>query len=168
MRTLPANPVVRKRDRTTPSNIVTLLDNLGIEPEKNIAAIVKQALVIIGGECAIYSKLDAQHSRMSLSVATELFRGFPKTTKAKGRICYEVTLNRNDNGMPVALEDLSLTPYSKKDPLIKRYRFRSYLGHKVCLREKAIGTLCVMDTGRRPFTHVEKKYNHHSRKGNCS
>ena len=134
---------------------LTIFDHLSTSPEKSINAIVNQTLSVTGSKCAIYARLNEQNLRLALSVATEINARFPKTIRANGQICYEVSMNGHE--MPVAFEDLRATPYFKRDFLVRRFRFKSYLGCPVRMRGKSVGSLFVMDIRKRLFASYEKR-----------
>ncbi len=115
---------------------------------------MEQTLALVKGKCAIYARLNDQNSRFNLYVASKLNARLPRSIKAQGRIYYDVLMNGEDT--PVVFEDLNITPYSKKDPLIRRFRFRSSIGCPVSVGNTPLGSLCVMDTRKRFFTPFEK------------
>ena len=130
-----------------------LFSLLGSDPEQNIHIIVQQACQLIESSCSLYNRIDDQQASLACWSGYNLPPGFPPKDTAEGHICYEVTLRAGNQ--PVALEDLTQTPYFESDPYIRQFGLKSYLGYPVRCNDSIIGGLCIVDTKIRKFNDVD-------------
>jgi len=127
------------------------LENLTPDPKKNIDIILNLTFEMIDGCCAFYQCLNQIESKLLTLAGSHIPTGFAKEQTSLGLVSYEATIK--GHASPVVLEDLTVTPYIKTDPNIKKYHLKSYLGYPVYLGgRKACGCLCIADRKKRKFS----------------
>gem|GEM_PF-1459522 len=143
----------RKRSEEKISQLHQVFTQLGVDPQKNIDFIVEQTALIIKAACSIYNKIDCNGTSIMCFSGYQLPKDYARQDAPQGHICFEATMSTKDQ--PVAIHDLTGTIYEKSDPNVKKYHLKSYLGHPVNLREKTIGSLCIVDTQKRKFQDID-------------
>ncbi len=141
---------------TTEGKIHKLNDvfvSLGSDPKENVNKIVQASCELLDGACSLYNRLDKEENSL---ITWSDFKAPPdmeKEDKPDGHICYEATIKGLDK--PVVINELKDTEYEKSDRNVQRYKLRSYLGCPVQLRNKPIGSLCIVDVEPRKFSKLE-------------
>lgn len=129
------------------------LSMFGADPQKNIDLIVESTCAIIGAAAALYNRLDdAQASLCTWSIFNEP-PGYDREDAAEGHICYEATIKGEDK--PVVLENLEGTEWEARDPNVKKFGLKSYLGFPVRHRGRVVGSLCLVDVKPRHFSRTD-------------
>lgn len=134
-------------------NLSDVFSLLGSDPDQNIHIIVQQACHLLEGSSAMYNRQDERNGSLECWAGCNLPAGYAAAGSSQGHVCNE-TIQKTELE-PVAIEDLSQTPYGQSDPAIRRHGFTSYLGHPVVCKGKTVGSLCILDTRRRAFTDVD-------------
>lgn len=128
-------------------------NRLGYDPRENIRILVETCGSILDCVCTLYNRLEPDE-RLSVRCGYNLPGDMPESDIAKGHICYEATIPRNNT--PVIIEDVNKTRFAQTDPYVKKYNIRSYLGFPVqCEGRGGVGSLCMVDTKVRKFTEKE-------------
>jgi PAS domain S-box-containing protein len=122
----------------------------GPDPAQNIGTIVDTAGLLLGGECALYNKLEGP--AITTVAGWNVPSGMDKWDTVEGRICYDVIRHGNE---PLVIRDLGNTPYSKTDPNVKKFGLASYIGQAVNVGGKAVASLCVAYRKDREFAPYE-------------
>lgn len=135
------------------ARIAHIFHLLGTDCKRNIDIILTQTCQILDGACSIYYRIDDKQSSLISWAGHNSPRDLNHNFTAKGHICRETTF-KNEN-KPITLPDLSHTPFFTTDPNIQKYNLKSYLGFPVTLKKKIIGSLCILYTKTRDFTHDE-------------
>ncbi|MEG4106916.1 PAS domain S-box protein [Microcoleus sp. S13_C5] len=109
---------------------------------ENIQRLTSLAGELLGGSCAIYSRLGGGllHAIGTWQAPPD----YPLIDRAEGRICTDVCSKGSDRA--VAIPDLQNTIYAQTDPAVIRYQLRSYLGQAVRLGDDYVGAVCVVNT----------------------
>ncbi|MCZ0898558.1 PAS domain S-box protein, partial [Microcoleus sp. HI-ES] len=108
----------------------------------NIQRLTSLAGELLGGSCAIYSRIGGGLLR---AIATwQAPPDYPLVDRAEGHICTDVCSKGSDRA--VAIPDLQNTIYGQIDPAVIRYQLRSYLGQAVRLGDNYVGAMCVLYT----------------------
>ncbi len=135
------------------SKLTEIVGQAGVDHDDNIDFIVQQACKILEGTCSFYNRLDSKRESMRTCSSYRVPADFNKTTALDGLICFEITTKGNEK--PTVIKDLKGTVYEKKDPGIKKWGLKSYLGFPALLDGTAIGSLCIFDTKKRDFSPLE-------------
>jgi signal transduction histidine kinase/ActR/RegA family two-component response regulator len=130
-----------------------LFSILGTDPARNISAIVRHAYETLDCSYALYNRLDANSNALVCWAGHNLPLDFPNRTPSEGRICYETTIKGGNR--PVAMEDLTKTPFSISDPTVKQYNLKTYLGFPIRCNGSVIGALAVIDTRPHSFNPTD-------------
>ncbi len=143
---------VAEQQRNSARNAIAMgemFTSLGSDSQANIDMIVRQACELTGGAASLYNRLDAREKSLVVWSGHNLPPDMPPMDAPQGHICYEATiLGKNQT---IAISNLEETGYRQSDPNVTRYGLKSYLGHPVHLRDKAIGSLAVVDGRIRQF-----------------
>jgi PAS domain S-box-containing protein len=136
-----------KQNRNRLERINDCLLELGPDHNSNINRLTSLCGELLGGTCALYSRLDGA---MLCSIGQWQT---PPDFKAKdtpaGHICYDLICNNKED--VVLINDLPLTSYGKSDPYVRAYGLQTYLGHVVKCEGSRVGSLCVVyQTDYRP------------------
>ncbi|MEG4248904.1 PAS domain S-box protein [Microcoleus sp. Pol10D4] len=108
----------------------------------NIQRLTSLAGELLGGSCAIYSRVGGGLLR---AIGTwQAPPDYPLVDRAEGHICTDVCSKGSDRA--VAIPDLQSTIYAQTDPAVIRYQLRSYLGQAVRLGGNYVGALCLLYT----------------------
>ncbi|MDQ7826407.1 MAG: histidine kinase dimerization/phosphoacceptor domain -containing protein [Candidatus Eremiobacteraeota bacterium] len=124
---------------------------LGVDSRENIRKIVVTAGEILGGACVLYNRLD-EGLLCTWAIWNEP-ESFKAEDRPEGHICYDV-IRREDEG-PLLIEDLEGTSYQKTDSNVGRYGLKSYMGFPVKIKERTVGSLCLVDVKKRAFTALD-------------
>ncbi len=108
----------------------------------NIQRLTSLAGELLGGSCAIYSRVGDGLLRAIATWQTP--PDYPAVDRAEGHICTDVCSKGSDAA--VAIPDLQNTIYGKIDPAVIRYQLQSYLGQAVRLGDDYVGAMCVLYT----------------------
>ncbi|MFA5904429.1 MAG: ATP-binding protein [Desulfobacula sp.] len=127
-----------------------IFDLLGTDCRKNIDIILEQTWQILDGVCSLYNRIDQKQNSLIVWAGHNTPQGLESEFSAKGHICWEATIKKENR--VVAIPDIKKTPFYHSDPYVKQYNLKSYLGFPVKLRQKVIGSLCIVDTKTREFT----------------
>ena len=112
----------------------------GLDSTKNIDIIVNTTGTILGGVCALYNRLkgDLLYTKSDWQAPADMAR----EDKAKGHLCFDViSANKNE---PLIVSKLDASPYAESDPNVKKYNLKTYIGHVVKIKDKPVGSLCVV------------------------
>ena len=123
-----------------------LFSILGTDPVRNIYAIVRHAYETLDCSWSFYNRMDENSNALVCWAGHNLPPDFPSRTAPEGRICYETTIREGNR--PVAVEDLTKTPFEISDPTVRQYSLKAYLGFPIRCNGRVIGALAV--TGTRP------------------
>lgn len=143
----------RKRFEEKISQLSELFNYLGNDPLKNINSIVRKTCDILEGACSLYNRLDDAEKSLTVWAGYQTPVDLPKVDHPDGHICYEATIKGGDK--PVVIPDLTGTSYETTDPSVQKYKLKSYLGFPVIIKDRAIGSLCIVDTRIRYFTDAD-------------
>ncbi|MEG3847643.1 PAS domain S-box protein [Microcoleus sp. herbarium19] len=108
----------------------------------NIQRLTSLAGELLGGNCAVYSRVDGEMLRAIATWQTP--PDYPAVDRASGHICTDVCHKGSDAA--VAIPDLQNTIYGQIDPAVIRYQLQSYLGQAVRLGDDYVGAMCVLYT----------------------
>lgn len=111
-----------------------------VDPDWNINCLVALCGELLGGDCALYNRLD-QGSLCSVG-QWNTPPDFNAVDKPEGHICNDVI--KRVGGEIVLVRNLSQTMYAKTDPNVNRYKLQTYIGKAVKLGGINIGSLCVV------------------------
>ena len=143
---------VAEQQRISSHNSIAMGDmftSMGSDCQANIDMIVRQACELTGGAASLYNRLDEREKSLVVWSGHNLPADMPPMDVPRGHICYEATIHGRDQ--TIAISNLDETGYRYTDPSVTRYGLKSYLGHPVHLRDKAIGSLAVVDGRIRQF-----------------
>lgn len=129
------------------------LSLLGGDPRRNIDILVEGLTVVVGGAASLYNRLDDKELSLCTWAIHNEPPGFQRRDVKEGHICYEATILGQDK--PVILPNLEGTEWEARDANVKQFGLKSYLGHPVRHRGRAVGSLCVVDTKPRTFSRVD-------------
>jgi two-component system, cell cycle sensor histidine kinase and response regulator CckA len=120
---------------------------LGPDHNSNINRLTSLCGELLGGTCALYSRLDGA---MLCSIGQwQTPPDFKAEDTPAGHICYDLICNNKED--VVLITDLPLTSYGESDPNVRAYGLRTYLGHVVKCEGSRVGSLCVVyQTDYRP------------------
>ena len=108
----------------------------------NIQRLTSLAGELLGGSCAIYSRVCDGLLR---AIGTwQVPPDYPLVDGAEGHICTDVCRKGSDRA--VVLPDLQNTIYGQIDPAVIRYQLRSYVGQAVRQGDNYVGAMCVVYT----------------------
>ncbi len=124
---------------------------LGSDCTKNINILVEQACIILGGSYSLYNRIDEDAQSLMVRAGHNQPQDLDRQFAPKGHICWEATIKGKNE--PVAIEDLEKTKFFTTDFHVKKHNLKSYLGFPVTCREQVIGSLCVMNSDNRIYTH---------------
>ncbi len=122
---------------------------LGTEPFTNIERILGCGGEILGGTFIAYSRM--QKETLSILSTIEGEKGFQVAVDPSQYLSYEVI--KAAGPASIAL-DLDGSAYKESDPLVRRYRIRSFLGHPI-RGEGLAGCIGLYDTHKRSFIPAE-------------
>jgi signal transduction histidine kinase len=125
--------------------------SFGPDPDKNINKIVQTAGLIFKGTSALYNK--EENGLLCTKGAWNIPESFELQDNKKGNICYDVISNNKDE--PFVITGLEGTHYAKTDPNVTQYKLKTYIGCAVKVRNKAIGSLCVVFNKNKTFNSNE-------------
>jgi signal transduction histidine kinase len=125
--------------------------SFGPDPDKNINKIVQSAGLIFKGTSALYNK--EENGLLCTKGAWNIPESFELQDNKKGNICYDVISNNKDE--PFVITGLEGTHYAKTDPNVTQYKLKTYIGCAVKVRNKAIGSLCVVFNKNKTFNSNE-------------
>ncbi|MEZ5196616.1 MAG: histidine kinase dimerization/phospho-acceptor domain-containing protein [Bacteroidales bacterium] len=144
-------------DRKAAENQILELNNLfaelGVNTLKNIQLIVKKTNEILNGTVSIFYQRDK--GRDALVTWPQSIFDLEETdeTVNKNSLCFEIKMNGIEK--VEVIPDLIKTDFYQTDLRIKKYGFRSFIGYPVILDGSTIGSLCMVDSKPRSFTHTE-------------
>lgn len=127
--------------------------SFGPNPDKNINKIVETAGLIYRGTCALYNK--EEDGLLCTKGAWNIPEDLKLEDNKEGHICYDVISDNEDE--PLVITGLDETPYAKTDPNVTKYKLKTYVGCAVKVRDKAIGSLCVVFQKNKTFNSNELK-----------
>jgi signal transduction histidine kinase/CheY-like chemotaxis protein len=133
----------------------SIFSEFEVNPEKNIGIIVAKTNAVLKGACSLYNRYDEKEKSLFTWAGENAPADFKLKDTADGHICYETVIKVGKG--PVAISDIQDTVFYNSDPMVKKYNFRSYLGHPVVVDGKVVGSLCILDTVVRHFTETEKR-----------
>jgi two-component system, NtrC family, sensor kinase len=108
----------------------------------NIQRLTALAGEILGGTCAVYSRLD---SGMLRAIATwQTPPDYLPIDRAEGSICYDAIEHGSDRA--VIVSDLQNSVYAQTDPAVARYQLQTYVGQAVRQGDDYVGAVCVVYT----------------------
>ena len=123
---------------------------LGADCQRNISIILEQTWQILDGAYSLYNRIDEKQKSLVVWAGHNRPDDLETESVAPGHICWEATLQEENRA--VAIPDIEKTPFFHTDPHVKQYGLKSYLGFPVKLRNRVIGSLCIVDTKTRVFT----------------
>ncbi len=126
---------------------------IGSNPQENIDLILKQTHDLLNGACSLYNRLDDEKKSLVTWSDHMAPPDLDRSDSPQGHICYEAAIKGFDK--PIAIENLMDTVYKDTDPNVLKYKLKSYLGYPVQLKNKAIGSLCIVDVNERKFSDLE-------------
>lgn len=135
------------------AGIAHIFHLFGTDSKKNIDIILEQTCSILDGTCSLYHRIDDAQKSLVMWAGHNCPNGLEKSFNKKGLICWEATMKRENK--PVIFPDLESTPFFTTDPYVKKFKLKSYLGFPITLKNKVIGSLCIVDTKTRAFTPDE-------------
>jgi PAS domain S-box-containing protein len=130
----------RKRAEEWLSKINSTFLAFSPDPMGNINILTELAGKMLQGTCAIYNRLE-QGMLCSLAMWNTP-SDYVTSDQPEGHICNNVILN--GGGTPTIILDLQTSPYADTDPNVRKYQLKSYVGIPVKIREKYLGSLCVI------------------------
>lgn len=119
----------------------------------NIQRLTALAGELLGGSCAIYSRLDGEMLRAIATWQTP--PDYPAVDRAAGHICTDAIAQASAE--PLVIPDLQNTVYAQIDPAVARYQLQSYLGQAVRQGDSYVGAVCVVYTEPIAFTEADCK-----------
>ena len=114
----------------------------GPEPKRNIASLVELCGRMMGGDFAIYNRLDSR--RLEQVAAWNLPAGLTQPQRPQGTVCWDVV--QRHSGRPLVVPDLQKTEYARSDANVTAFGMRTYVGCPVMVGGSALGSLCVIYT----------------------
>jgi len=123
---------------------------LGTDCRRNMDIILEQTWQILDGVCSLYNRIDEKRKSLTVWAGHNRPRDLETEFDAVGHICWEATAKEENR--VVAIPDIEKTPFFHTDPHVKQYGLKAYLGFPVKLRDRVIGSLCIVDTKTRAFT----------------
>lgn len=122
----------------------------GADANKNISIIVETAGGLLGGVCALYNKLegDTLCTLGKWQAPTDM----PLKDRAKGHICFDVISYGKEHFI---IRNLEESLYAESDPNVKKYNLKTYIGHVVKVKDKPVGSLCVVYQKDKEFMQYE-------------
>ncbi len=126
---------------------------IGSNPHENIDLILKQTHDLLNGACSLYNRLDDEDKSLVIWSDHMAPPDLDRSDSPQGHICYEAAIKGFNK--PIAIENLMDTVYKESDPNVMKYNLKSYLGYPVQLKNKAIGSLCIVDVNERKFSDLE-------------
>ena len=136
--------------QSTLAGLAYLFHRLGTDSSVNIHSILSTANTLLEGACTLYNRLDDQDKSLVVWSGFNLPEDLCRRDDPRGHICYEATIKGKSG--PVAIGDLSGTPYETSDVNVKRFGLRAYLGHPVFLGGRAVGAVAVVYLQPRDFS----------------
>lgn len=123
---------------------------LGTDCRRNIYIILEQTRQILDGVCSLYNRIDEKQKSLVVWAGHKRPDDLETESAAAGHICWEAAIQEENRA--VAIPDIEKIPFFHTDPHVKQYGLKSYLGFPVKLRNRVIGSLCIVDTKTREFT----------------
>lgn len=122
-------------------NLNKTLIGLGSNFEKNINLLTQAAGEILGGTCALYSRVDKDllHSIGMWNTP----EGYEPKSNPEGQVCFDLVRDA-EKGKPLIIKDLTGTTYFETDPCVAKYGLKVYIGFPVFCQGRCIGSLCVL------------------------
>jgi len=142
----------RKLMRERLESINHLFLSLGVDLVTNMESIMRAARDILGGKMAVYCRL--QKGRFSLLTTAQGEDGLIVTRQPEGFVGYKVISADMDE--PLVIEDLEASGYGEKDPLVRKYGLKSFVGYPVRTgRDQTMGCLGLFIDGARELSADE-------------
>ncbi|MCB4791020.1 MAG: hypothetical protein LHV68_03950 [Elusimicrobia bacterium] len=114
--------------------------NFVSNPDKNIDSLINLCGELMNADYALYNVLE-DDMLVTIGKWNVPDVSNPRS-KAKGHICYDLIKNEKDKIFIV--NNLSKTKYNLTDAGVKKLKLETYIGHKVEIGNKIIGTMCVL------------------------
>ena len=112
----------------------------GSDPLANINRLTALGGELLGGTCALYSRLEGTLLRAISEWQTP--SDFNPVDQADGHICFDL-INRGDEHL-CTVRHLADTSYVRTDPNVSRYQLQTYVGQIVSRGKDPIGSLCIL------------------------
>lgn len=112
----------------------------GSDPLANINRLTALGGELLGGTCALYSRLEGALLRSIGQWQTP--PGFNPVDQADGHLCADLIKKGDDHLWTV--RHLANTSYVRTDPNVSRYQLHTYVGQIVTRGKDPIGSLCVV------------------------
>jgi PAS domain S-box-containing protein len=112
----------------------------GSDPLANINRLTALGGELLGGTCALYSRLEGALLRSIGQWQTP--PDFNPVDQADGHLCSDL-IKRGDHHL-CTVRHLSTTSYVRTDPNVSRYQLQTYVGQIVTRGKDPIGSLCVV------------------------
>ena len=131
---------IQRRHETRMAAINACFLKHGKDPARNINALVALCGELLGGDCALYSRIegDLLCSRGLWHVPPD----YDPKDKPQGHICYDVIRQESDDVHVV--RRLKSSRYARTDPNVLRYGLQTYIGKLVRCEGRAAGAICVV------------------------
>lgn len=112
---------------------------LGADFHENVQSLTALVGELFEADCALYNRLEGD-----LLVSRGQWRtppGYDPRDTPEGHLCFDMI--RSESGF-LHLRDLQNTPYRESDPNVSQYGLQTYVGHRVSVGQKQIGSVCVV------------------------
>lgn len=132
----------QKKDEQALEKLNQTLLNLGPDYDENVNRLTRLAGELLGGSCALYNRLDEKREMLCALGQWKPPQDFEPEDKPQGHICFDVI--KQNPGEVFLVKNLPETKYAETDPNVKKYDLKTYIGSVVKLKEKPIGSVCVV------------------------
>lgn len=130
----------RQQDELRLQRINECFLGFGSDPLANINRLTALGGELLGGTCALYSRLEGA---LLCSIGQwQTPSDFNPVDQADGHLCSDL-INRGDEHL-CTVRHLADTSYVRTDPNVSRYRLQTYVGQIVTRGQDPIGSLCVV------------------------
>ncbi|MDY6793825.1 MAG: PAS domain S-box protein [Actinomycetota bacterium] len=140
-----------KLTRERLEGINRLFLSLGADLIDNMERIVRTTRDILGGAMAAYCRVE----KGKLSVLSTAPGGEDFNVTGDFDDYIGARMISGTGRSPVIIQDVDSTTYAARDPLVRKYGMRSFLGYPVRVKDKKIGCLCLLDAEVREFSHED-------------
>jgi PAS domain S-box-containing protein len=137
------------------SRLNHLFYDLKVDPKLNFDIIVNRACEILDGAFCFYSQFDTIKQTYEIIAESNLPEDFERKGSLEGFSSYKMF--KDGQNKPVAIYDIQKMDLILSDPVFNKYNIVSIIGSPLFLKDKLVGSLCVMHTKSTSYTETEKE-----------
>ena len=141
----------RRQIRETISTINSTLLGFGMNPRQNVGRLLGLARQLLDADIAIYYTLDGD------SAEPVAFEGVPEGFALKPVPVSDFSPLARAGGEALYISNIHTKPNADRDPNIRRFGLRTFIGQPVVHAGETTGWLCLLYTGTPPFRRFEQE-----------